>query len=188
MTLVFIHGMAASGKLTIARELAELTGMPVFHNHLVVDAVLSVFDFATEPFIKLRHEMWMAMFHEAVRLDRSLIFTFTPERSVPGGFVPELTQLVRGAGGRILFVRLLCGREEQERRIENPSRAEFRKLRSLEVLRQMWDEGEGPEALPPSDLTVDTEQLSPREAAKAIAKVLNLPTSFPSYRRPQRKQ
>ncbi len=96
MTLVFIHGMAASGKLTIARELAELTGMPVFHNHLVVDAVLSVFDFGTEPFIKLRHEMWMAMFREAVRLDRSLIFTFTPERSVPAGFVPELAVIQSG--------------------------------------------------------------------------------------------
>lgn len=31
--------MAASGKLTIARELEKLTGLGVFHNHLVVDAL-----------------------------------------------------------------------------------------------------------------------------------------------------
>ncbi|MDP9995092.1 cytidylate kinase [Variovorax boronicumulans] len=39
MKLVFIHGPVASGKLTIARELGRLSGLAVFHNHLVVDAV-----------------------------------------------------------------------------------------------------------------------------------------------------
>ena len=40
MKLVFIWGPAASGKLTIARVLAAQTGITLFHNHLVVDALL----------------------------------------------------------------------------------------------------------------------------------------------------
>ncbi len=39
MKLVFIYGPPASGKLTVARELAALTGYKLFHNHLVVEAL-----------------------------------------------------------------------------------------------------------------------------------------------------
>ena len=56
MKLIFIHGPVASGKLTIARALAALTGLAVFHNHLVVDAVAAVFPFGSEPFIRLREQ------------------------------------------------------------------------------------------------------------------------------------
>lgn len=39
MKLLFIYGPPASGKLTVAREPAALTGYRLFHNHLVVDAL-----------------------------------------------------------------------------------------------------------------------------------------------------
>ena len=58
--LVFIFGRAAAGKLTIARELSRLTGLPVFHNHLIVNAVVAVFPFGSDEFVRLRDEFWMA--------------------------------------------------------------------------------------------------------------------------------
>ena len=54
MILVFLYGPVASGKLTIARELAARTGFALFHNHLVVDAVMAVFPFGSESFVRLR--------------------------------------------------------------------------------------------------------------------------------------
>jgi hypothetical protein len=48
MDFVFIHGLAAAGKLTIACELSHMTGFQLFHNHLTVAAV---FDFGSEPFV-----------------------------------------------------------------------------------------------------------------------------------------
>jgi len=42
MELLFIYGPAAVGKLTVARELAKLTGFRLFHNHLTVDAVMAL--------------------------------------------------------------------------------------------------------------------------------------------------
>ena len=65
MKLLFLYGPAASGKLTIARELATLTGFALFHNHLVVDAVAAVFPFGSDQFVKPREQFWLAMFHEA---------------------------------------------------------------------------------------------------------------------------
>ena len=55
MRLIFVYGMPASGKLTVARELAELTGYKLFHNHLVVDLLLSVFAFGSDGFVELRN-------------------------------------------------------------------------------------------------------------------------------------
>ena len=51
MKLIFIFGMPASGKLTVAKELSRLTGYKVFHNHLAVDLLLSVFEFDSRPFV-----------------------------------------------------------------------------------------------------------------------------------------
>ena len=53
MKLLFLHGAPAVGKLTVARDLAALTGLRLFHNHLTVDLVSSLFAFGSEPFILL---------------------------------------------------------------------------------------------------------------------------------------
>src|SRR5215211_7250719 len=79
MELVFVHGPAASGKLTVARELGRLTGLPVFHNHLIVDVLLEVFEFGSPEFVALREQFWLATFGAAAASGRSLIFTFAPE-------------------------------------------------------------------------------------------------------------
>lgn len=59
MRLLFLYGPPAAGKLTIARELAAATGFRVFHNHVTVDALLSVFEFGSPPFIELRERIWL---------------------------------------------------------------------------------------------------------------------------------
>ena len=82
MKLIFLHGAPAVGKLTVAEELARLTGFRLFHNHLTVDLVTSLFPFGSEPFIALREQIWLAAFREAAQDDVSLIFTFNPESTV----------------------------------------------------------------------------------------------------------
>lgn len=170
MKLLFIYGPAAVGKLTIGRELAKLTGFRLFHNHLTVDAVMAVFDFGSEPFIKLREQIWLSVFKEASLQDVSLIFTFSPEQTVRKSFIQDTLDVVESSGGSVLFIELICPIEELERRIENPSRAEFCKLRSLEVFRKIRQAGKHiyPQ-LPNSGLTLDTSKISPQEAAQKIS-------------------
>ncbi len=175
MKLVFIHGGAASGKLTVARALAALTGYGLFHNHLVVDAVLALFDFNTEPFVRLRELFWMEAFEEAAKHDRSLIFTFAPERSVACDFPERVRVLVERHGGELFFVRLTVDRAEQERRIDSDSRAEFRKLRSLDLLRELHAQFlECEAAMPASQLTLDTTHMPPAESARQIVEAFDL--------------
>jgi hypothetical protein len=177
MDLVFLHGPGAVGKLTVGRALAALTGLPLFHNHLVVDAVLAVFPFGSGPFVRLRHAMWMAMFEEAAARDRSLIFTFAPEASVPATFAADVVAMVERHGGRVRFVALACDEAVREGRIEDPSRARWGKLNSLKLAREL--RAAGSHAFPslPAEVTVDTGRLSPQEASERIAAALNLPSS-----------
>ena len=61
MRLIFVYGLPATGKLTVARELALITGFQVFHNHLAVDLLLSVFEFGSRPFVELREQIWLSV-------------------------------------------------------------------------------------------------------------------------------
>ncbi len=178
MKLIFIHGPAAAGKLTIARALSRLTGIGVFHNHLVVDTLLAAFDFGSAPFVKLREPMWLSVFEEAAVADISLIFTFAPEATVSTSFVPEAIAVVERHGGQVCFARLTLPVEEQERRVVAPARAEFKKLRSLEILRANRKTGAADyPALPDSGLIIDTSLGSPEETARRIAAHFALPVS-----------
>src|SRR5258707_14616181 len=137
MKLVFIHGAPAVGKLTVARELAQLTGFRLFHNHLTVDLVSSVFPFGGESFVRLREQIWLAVFGEAATNDVSLIFTFNPERTVRERFIQDTIEAVEYAGGRVCFIELTCSQDELDHRLENPSRREFGKLDSIEQYRAL---------------------------------------------------
>lgn len=169
MRLIFLHGPAGVGKLTVACELSRLVDIPVFHNHLVVDAVTAIFPFGSAPFVRLREEMWLAAFREAAGAGRSLIFTFAPERTVRPEFVHNAIETIEAANGRGVFIALACAREELGRRVEAPSRAAFGKLNSKARLVELEAAGafEFPH-LPPSDLALDTTTLAPAEAAAQI--------------------
>ncbi|MDF2384458.1 hypothetical protein JMG10_23505 [Nostoc ellipsosporum NOK] len=173
MRLVFLYGQAAAGKLTIGRALAARTGLALFHNHLVVDTVASVFPFGSDAFVRLREQFWLEVIAEAARQGQSLIFTFAPEPSVADDFPERVQLLVESHGGRALFVALTLDRAEQERRLVAEDRAAFGKLRSLELLRALRGEFERcMAAMPAPALAIDTGRTSPEQAAEHIARLL----------------
>jgi hypothetical protein len=169
MELVFIHGPAAAGKLTVARELRAITGFGVFHNQLVVDALTPVFEFGSPEFVRLREELWLTVFREAARAGRSMIFTFVPEKTVRDSFMREAVNVVQAEGGRVLFAELTCPSSVQEERVEAQSRAEFGKIRSVKVLRELRESGAfDVTVMPDSGLKIDTSAVQPKDAARQI--------------------
>jgi AAA domain len=174
--LIFLHGLPGVGKLTVARELSRLTGFRVFHNHLTVDLVLSVFEFGSQPFVELREKVWLAVLSQAVaaKLD-GLIFTFAFDRSVRSSFIENVRGVVEADGGEVLFVELKCSIEELERRIEQPSRKGFGKLSSVGMFRELKEAGAFVDpGIPEDRMVVDTTELSASDAAGLIASQLAL--------------
>lgn len=173
MRLVFLHGPPAAGKYTIGRMVADTTGLPLFHNHLIVDAVAAVFPFGSPSFVALRERFWLDVVRAAVAEDRSLIFTFQPEPSVSPGFPAQVADIVRQGGGQCDFVRLTLSPDQQAARIANTDRARFGKLRDPELLARLQADFAAAEAaMPPSVMTIDTATTSPAEAAARIAALL----------------
>jgi chloramphenicol 3-O-phosphotransferase len=182
--LVFLHGPPAAGKLAVARALESRVRFPVFHNHLVVDLLTTVFPFGSEPFVRLREELWTSVLADAARTGVSLTFTFAPDVTVEPGFPDRVLRLVESRGGLVHFVRLRVSPEEQERRIGSPARAEFHKLTSVDTLRRLRARREGVEQ-PPVELDVDTDTTAPAEAAAAIADRFGLVAQPPVERYPE---
>jgi tRNA uridine 5-carbamoylmethylation protein Kti12 len=87
MKLIFIYGPPASGKLTVARELAKLTGLRLFHNHVSIEFVQSLFEFGSGPFWRLTEKYRTEMIDEAAREETSTIFTFVYSRASDDPFV-----------------------------------------------------------------------------------------------------
>lgn len=174
MQLVFIHGPAAAGKLTVARKVAERTGFALFHNHLVVDAVAAVFPFGSPEFRRLRERFWLETFEAAAREGRSLVFTFNPEATVSAGLPQDVVATVEAQGGRVRFVGLTCPSEELSRRIGSADRAAFGKLRDRELFERLATAGAFDYPPIPSELTLDTSTLAPDEAAERLISSLQL--------------
>ena len=177
MQLVFLYGMPATGKLTVARELSNISGYPTFHNHLAVDLLLSLFEFGSQPFVELREEIWLSVFRQAAESGLpGLIFTFAPEATVRPSFVPAVEKLLAEGGGSVDFVELTCALPELKRRVADPSRQQYRKLASVALFERLHADGSfAAMSMPPARIRIDTGECSPPRAALQIAQALELP-------------
>ncbi len=175
MQVIFIHGPAAAGKYTIGSLLSRKLGVPLFHNHLTVDLVSTLFEFGTPEFIKLREEIWLQSFQQAAKADQSFIFTFHPEATVADNTVQRLQACIEENGGQVQYIQLTCSDTEVLQRIANKSRQEFGKLSDPELYKHLRDEGafEFP-PLPTASLRLDTDLISAEEAADQIAQELHI--------------
>ncbi len=122
MKLIFVYGPPASGKLTVATELAKLTGFKLFHNHVSIQFVQSIFEFGTKTFWRLTGKYRMEMLEEAAKEGVDTIFTFVYSKGEDDQFVKQVLQNVRSHGGQVCFVRLHCDRKELVKRVRASQR------------------------------------------------------------------
>ena len=77
MKLVIIFGPQAVGKMTVGQELAKVTGLKLFHNHMTIELVTPFFSYGTEKGRKLVNSFRETIFKEVAKSDlEGLIFTF----------------------------------------------------------------------------------------------------------------
>lgn len=74
MKLLFLFGDAAVGKMTVGQELAKITDLRLFHNHMTIEPVIEIFGyFNSEAIERLRQ----VIFEEYAKTDNyGMIFTF----------------------------------------------------------------------------------------------------------------
>jgi hypothetical protein len=176
--LVYVYGPPASGKLTVAEHLRDLTGIRLFHNHLTVNAVREVFDVGTPQFTELLHRIRRDVFSTAMRAGTSLIFTNNSAWAGPGGrerfeaFAASAAVAVASGGGRTVFVHLTAPLSVLEARVANESRQAHGKLIEIGRLRELVAELDD-SVLHADDLDFDTGTVAALDVATAIHLTLN---------------
>jgi hypothetical protein len=175
--LVILAGPPAVGKLTVGAALSRRTGFGLFHNHLTVDLVGSVFRSRTDANARLREEIWLTVFDYACHYDvPGLIFTISFSSWSPtAGFLTDVERAVSGRGA-VRYVELTCAREELLRRVVEPGRVAYDKVNDVDTLSGWLDEGQIklPQIERDDVLRIDTTTMPAREAAARIVAYFGL--------------
>ena len=167
MKLIIIHGPPAAGKLTVGAEIARLTGYKLFHNHVSIDCVKTVFDFASPTFWKVTEYVRVGMIAEAAREGIDLVHTFCYEFGADDEHFRKLISAAEDNGGEVHIVLLVCDDDERRKRIGNESRITIGKLTDPESIGGKNTNLTSP--LPGREtLVIDTTNKSPERSALEI--------------------
>lgn len=167
MNLVFLYGPPGTGKLTVAREVARLTGFRLFHNHLTVDLAASLFAHGSPEYMEYVRHLRCEAFERAASAGVSLVFTFWYS-GVSEPSVARYRGIVEAQGGEVLFVRLSCRPEVLETRVANVSRQNW-KISSVQQLKDalaQYPDSFG--VIPGTQLQIDNSDVEPDVVARRI--------------------
>ncbi|GGJ49449.1 AAA family ATPase [Deinococcus roseus] len=176
MRFVLFYGPPAAGKLTTAQALSELTGIPVFHNHITIDFAKTLgLDFDAPLFWELVDQTRLNTLKFAAQNGISLILTYVFAAGDDEPYIYQVKHLVESQGGQMDFVRLHCPEPELHARIGNPSRKALGKLTDGDILKQLMSEKDFLHKISGVDsLEFDTTQSTPEETARQVAEKLEL--------------
>ncbi len=187
MQLVIIFGPAASGKMTVGQELAKLTGLKLFHNHMSIDLVHEFFDFGTPNFSALDKYIRFGIFKTIAKSDlKGLIFTmvWAIDDKKDEEYVDEIVNFFEAEGAApAIFVELKTELTERLKRNKHPHRLAHKPLkRDLEFSEKLllYDEEHYQTNTKVGDLpkkeifTIDNTDITATEAAQLIVNHYNL--------------
>ena len=111
MKLLFIFGDQAVGKMTVGQELAKITDLRLFHNHMTIDIVTEIFGSFRYSVIERLREVIFEEF--AASEHYGLIFTFM----LPFGeqrwidYIEHVSEIFRRNSGEIYYAELHAPKE-----------------------------------------------------------------------------
>ncbi len=174
MKLIVLYGPPAAGKYTIAKAIAEKTGYKLFHNHLTIDLLKTVFTFGTPEFFQLSDKIRLDIFEQAAKENvPGVIFTFVYEKSTDDDFVRQLTERVESHGGQVVFIQVYCDEKELLERVQEESRQQFQKMKSVESLGKALAASDLISSIDLVDSTrIDTTHLSIEDTIAQVLEVI----------------
>ena len=184
MNFLIIHGPPAVGKLTVAKEVARLTGMKLFDNHLTVNAVASVFGHAHDAYFRLLPRIRLAILEEAMRADIDMVSTYVynhARHEASSAYFRRIDELFAGHDAQLLFLRLTCDRTALDGRVTNDDRRLKGAINTVERLASYIDERDPDQPIPGREsLTIDNTLLSPAQVAEAAVAHFGLTKAVPA--------
>jgi broad-specificity NMP kinase len=169
MLLVCLYGAPGVGKLSVGRHLEDAMGYQLVHDHLTIETAATIFPFGTDGFSRLRSSLFRTLLDAACTTGKGIVVTHADDIFWDPPFESILRSSVDSHDYLVKRVFLQCSEIEHERRISDSSRAQYRKIRSLDRLRSLVDQGEFKTThARGEDLVLDTSEISAWETARQI--------------------
>ena len=182
MKLVFLIGSGAVGKMTVGQELAKITDLRLFHNHMAIEPVIEVFGyFEGQTILEIREAVFRNF---AASNNYGMIYTYmwAFDLQEDWDYIEHVKDIFSPYGTEYYYVELVAPKEIRlarnatENRIRNkPSKADIEFSRKLlldeEKYRLVSKEGEIPFE---NYLRIDNSELSASEAAMLIKQTFDL--------------
>ena len=178
MKLVLIIGSGAVGKMTVGQELMKITGLRLFHNHMMIEPVLDIFGAFNGKVIQGLREF---IFDEFVKTENEgMIFTVMWAFDMPSDM--EYVLHIASKFDEVYCVELIADqmvrleRNKTENRLQNKAskrdiEASNQRLLNEERYRLVSEEGEIPFE---NYLRIDNTHLEPNVVAKMIKEKFDL--------------
>ncbi|MCP4359117.1 MAG: AAA family ATPase [Chloroflexi bacterium] len=178
--LLILFGPPAVGKMTVGKELSEMTGLKLFHNHMTIELVLLFFEFGSPPFGRLVGEFRCMILEEVAQSDLpGLIFTYVwaLDQESDREFIDSLTDIFQQVGADIFYVELRASQEErlarnktEYRLSQKPTKRDldFSEQNLLESDTTYQLNSEGDFFYQSNYLKIDNTHLSAKETAQQI--------------------
>lgn len=125
MKLIIIFGPGAVGKMTVGRELAKITGLKLFHNHMSLELANQFFDWNTEGFKKIDSLLRFGIFEIVAQSDlEGLIFTFVwaVNEKKEEDYIDRIVDIFAREGGEVMYVELSADLEQRLKRNKHDDR------------------------------------------------------------------
>lgn len=111
MKLVFIIGDSAVGKMTVGQQLAKITDLRLFHNHMTIEPVIEIFGRYDG---KTTHELREVVFRNyAASGNYGLIFTYMMDFDLPSEweYIEHVKSIFAPYGTQFYYVELIAPQE-----------------------------------------------------------------------------
>lgn len=186
MKLVVIFGPHAVGKMTVGQELAKITGLKLFHNHMTIDIVSDLFANMPEERSRLTQLFRKEIFEAYSKSDEyGMIFTFmwAFDSQEDWKYINDLEELFLARNAEVYYVELeadyelrILRNKTDNRLLHKPSKRNINK--SEELFRKLEDKYrlnslEG-EIQKENYIRIDNTDLNPDIVAKMIKNRLSL--------------
>ncbi|CEG26248.1 AAA family ATPase [Bacillus sp. B-jedd] len=186
MKLVLIFGPQAVGKMTVGQDLAKITGLKLFHNHMTIDLVSHFFDYGTKEGKRLVNLFRQEIFEEVSKSNLpGMIFTYVWAFNLQSDwdYINQVTQLFESRGATVFFVELEADVEKRLERNKTPNRLEHKPtkrniewsendlIKSMEEYRLNSLDGE---IEMENYIRINNTNLSPKEVAELVKEKFNL--------------
>ena len=177
MKLVVIFGSIAVGKMTVGQELAKITELKLFHNHMTIEPVIEMFGYYEGKTVKRLRQVFFEEYSKSDNYGMIFTYVWAFDLQSDWDYIKYVSDLFNKEGAELYYVELVSSQEVRlqrnatENRLKNkPSKRDldFARKDLLDTDKRYRTESYDGEITFRNYIKIDNSNLAPDVVAQII--------------------